>query len=888
MRSWKKWVAVALATAIVGTGNLQAAATVYQLHVPIGVSEEEVILTFGDNVFEVNTNENGEVLVMTEKETGFLYVEVGQTLWKYQFNQGTVVGKEEIAPSILSFTGRTDLRPGEDLWLRVNAEAVVSSAELRYQWYKDGVPLVGKTSSVLNLKGVSVSDSGKYTVEVSQTGSSGVVTRSSEQVISVSDSEDSLKGSLCYNVGIGGTVTLENYSDKGEVTYSVVRELDMEKEGSSTDQPSEEQAEELTTIDCTLEGNQFTAKEEGIAVLTASDGNSQKTIHISCNKETWLVDGIETDFVYDGKQHPFAYVGSAGVKSCIPEYWREGENWTYEAPVAAGSYVCKLTITDEKNKSFCKFIPMTISRRKVSIFNPEVKTKEYDGTTEAEVTGTLVGTISGDKVNVAFPIAKFNKADAGERAVHAKGEVRLTGEDADNYRLEETSLADLSGTILKRTITVTALSKFSTEGEDPVTLTYTTSRNAGAVEGLQLKCSVTKDSAPGDYAIKIVAPKSKNFVYKCKNGIYTVLKSEVSSETEDRENGEFGTDSTVFDHYLTDPEDDYDWVEIRENLEKEQQEETEKQEEEGNEPEEVEKDEKSEKVLINLFDVSRGILLDGLYKLDNDSLEANKNVLVLKYWVSRTGTLTATDDVRIRAGKSGSWKKELDFTEGKKGNYLSAENFNFYAKCGDKVVRCRANKFICDREEPTINVEGIGLAELGVEAEDIHQNTPLSVDVKAVFGVSGRKTLSYKLVTAESAASLDEDREDGWKLISGNHITVDQEFRGQIAIRAEDMLGNKTVVYTEPFCIDTAAPTVEGVAFGGIYEDSVTYHVTDPSGVQSVLFDGKEADVTGTVLGGGVHTLIVSDTNGNSQSITFTCQDGNLINKVLHHFKSLQ
>ena len=40
MKIWKRWVAVALAVALIGTGNTKAATTAYQLSVPIGVSEE--------------------------------------------------------------------------------------------------------------------------------------------------------------------------------------------------------------------------------------------------------------------------------------------------------------------------------------------------------------------------------------------------------------------------------------------------------------------------------------------------------------------------------------------------------------------------------------------------------------------------------------------------------------------------------------------------------------------------------------------------------------------------------------------------------------------------------------------------------------------------------
>lgn len=542
---------------------------------------------------------------------------------------------------------------------------------------------------------------------------------------------------------------------------------------------------------------------------------------------------------------------------------------------------------DEKGSSFCKFVQMSVAPKELEIFNPAVKTKEYDGKRRAELDGTLVGVISGDRVKAVYPTAILSNADAGTWEVEVSGEASLGGTDAKNYSLKECSFKGLSGTVLKKVVKVIAISNFSVQGEEMAALSYSTGTGDEKIKGVKLHCSASNQSSPGDYPITVEAPKSKNYEYKCVPGIYTILPREddvlddfgYGQDTED--DGTDDKDSTVFDSYLTEPEDEWDWTQWIDGMDDEEQDGG-GQDGEGQDGKPG-KDKKSEKVLVNLFDVSRGIKMDGLYKIDTGSLKANENVLVLKYWISRTGTLTASDGVKVRKGKKGPWVKKLDFVGDSSEDYLSAVNFSFYAKCGSKVVRCRVNKFVCDRAAPTVALDGIGLS--GDAEEPITFNTALSVGVNVIFGITGRSMLSYKLVTSENA---ELDSEEGWKLISGNEITIDQEFSGQLAVRTEDALGNYTVVYTQPFIIDTAAPTIDGVEFGGVYQDTVSYSVTDQSGVQSVIFDGKAAEETGTVMGGGVHTIAVTDVNGNSQSVTFTCEDSNFINKILHHFKSLK
>jgi guanyl-specific ribonuclease Sa len=49
----------------------------------------------------------------------------------------------------------------------VNLSVVATESAISYQWKKDGVNIDGKTTSTLNIPSAQVSDTGNYTVEIS-------------------------------------------------------------------------------------------------------------------------------------------------------------------------------------------------------------------------------------------------------------------------------------------------------------------------------------------------------------------------------------------------------------------------------------------------------------------------------------------------------------------------------------------------------------------------------------------------------------------------------------------------------------------------------------------------------------------------------------------------
>lgn len=67
-------------------------------------------------------------------------------------------------PEILTHPQSVTAEPGQDVFFEVSA---TGSEPLRYQWYKDGLPLPGETAPVLEIWNVLLLEQGDYTVEVS-------------------------------------------------------------------------------------------------------------------------------------------------------------------------------------------------------------------------------------------------------------------------------------------------------------------------------------------------------------------------------------------------------------------------------------------------------------------------------------------------------------------------------------------------------------------------------------------------------------------------------------------------------------------------------------------------------------------------------------------------
>jgi hypothetical protein len=125
-----------------------------------------------------------------------------------------------------------------------------------------------------------------------------------------------------------------------------------------------------------------------------------------------------------------------------------------------------LTGTDAGNYSFNTTTTTSadITPASLSITGLTAQNKVYDATTVATLTGgTLTGVIAGDVLSLATPTGSFNNKNVGNAKPVSVSGIALTGTDAGNYRLNDTT-AVMTADITARGLTVTAAT--NTKGYD--------------------------------------------------------------------------------------------------------------------------------------------------------------------------------------------------------------------------------------------------------------------------------------------------------------------------------------------------------------------------------------------------------------------------------------
>lgn len=124
------------------------------------------------------------------------------------------------------------------------------------------------------------------------------------------------------------------------------------------------------------------------------------------------------------------------------------------APIKAGSYT--VTATFENNTHIgTRIVNLTITPKSISITGVTAVPREYDGTTDVDITGgTLNGVVGTDAVTPSVPAAgTISDANAGNNKAVTLGTITLAGADKDNYTL--TQPVGITVDIAPRVITFT-------------------------------------------------------------------------------------------------------------------------------------------------------------------------------------------------------------------------------------------------------------------------------------------------------------------------------------------------------------------------------------------------------------------------------------------------
>ncbi|MCD8012537.1 MAG: YDG domain-containing protein, partial [Lachnospiraceae bacterium] len=204
----------------------------------------------------------------------------------------------------------------------------------------------------------------------------------------------------------------------------------------------------------------------------------------------------KSDFTVDTDGE--TYTGSAITKT-ITSSLTEGTDYsvTYADNTNAGT--ATITITGSGNYTGELIYSFTINKKELTASINGTTSKVYDGTTavtdDQNLSVTLDGVVAGDIVSVVVLSYAYDTASVGtDKTITASG-LTLSGSDADNYTLADTSVT-VSGSITAKEITVTITPNGGTYGgtitaatatlngvitadEDnvPVTLTYTGTAN---------------------------------------------------------------------------------------------------------------------------------------------------------------------------------------------------------------------------------------------------------------------------------------------------------------------------------------------------------------------------------------------------------------------------
>lgn len=103
-----------------------------------------------------------------------------------------------ISPNILTQPSSQSITTGNNVTFTVVA---TGTANLSYQWFKDNVPLSGKTSSSLTITGVQLTDQGNYTVSVSN-GCGSVTSNAAVLTVTAGLTGDAFWGTTDYSANL--------------------------------------------------------------------------------------------------------------------------------------------------------------------------------------------------------------------------------------------------------------------------------------------------------------------------------------------------------------------------------------------------------------------------------------------------------------------------------------------------------------------------------------------------------------------------------------------------------------------------------------------------------------------------------------------------------------
>lgn len=285
------------------------------------------------------------------------------------------------------------------------------------------------------------------------------------------------------NTGTGAiSVTIAQNGDTGAFEFTGLENTSVTIAGGETHEFTVKVKAETDVS----KAHEYTATLTFIADKVEGEGKTQtrSVVFQVADKNVVAFNGLLGAYTkeYDGKA--FALTGvtaSAAAEGYNGEFTVKYMQGGAEVknPTDAGTYQIQLSV-DQRDYAGTANATLEITKRPLTITGLKAEDKEYDGNTDAKVSGgTLNGIVNDDDVSAAMPTSgMFADKKAGEGKTVTVTTPALTGDKSGNYEIKSVNAMTASISQKKVSLTLTATSK---EYDGKTNANVTAAVNAGDV-----------------------------------------------------------------------------------------------------------------------------------------------------------------------------------------------------------------------------------------------------------------------------------------------------------------------------------------------------------------------------------------------------------------------
>ena len=301
--------------------------------------------------------------------------------------------------------------------------------------------------------------------------------------------EDEIKDS--YDVTYGDSITFFISKTKDSDTV-IDNENDQKHDNAESEETKDPETEKIPDYEIpdTIHGF-FCHTEESEdryqITLTANEAMRNSTIKIKgqeitlkTEKRKLTAKASVKNKIYDGTTNA-EYESSPSIQNVLDtdgsKFYFSYKNPVFETKDVGEQETSPITInlSDDDNYEIDDIsgLKATITPKEITTSMIKIKSKVYDGTTEAEYEDkiTALGVVAGDDVLLNIPTPSYETKRVGtDKKIVFDGDFSIRGKDSKNYRLKE--IPNVTGTIEKAKLIYRAKDQTRKYGEANPKLTY--------------------------------------------------------------------------------------------------------------------------------------------------------------------------------------------------------------------------------------------------------------------------------------------------------------------------------------------------------------------------------------------------------------------------------